>query len=491
MMLLICEGFSAHYELESLARMLFGPLSRGGGPPPESGDYILAQMRQKGGDTLLLVGLRLFGAQVELNETAPEGLPEKERLLRLAMLLYRCAVRLTGRAPRWGVLTGIRPVKLYRALLSQGMDDAQVTQAMRERYAVCPEMSALALDIAHTQQAILEKGHPRGFGLYVSIPFCPGRCSYCSFVSHSVEQMHHLMPQYVAQLCRELDEIAAMTRALDLKLQTVYFGGGTPTALSAGQLAQLFLQIGRSFDLSGVLEYTVEAGRPDTIDAQKLAVIRQGGAGRICINPQSMKDETLRAIGRRHTAREVEEAFSLARSMGFELINMDLIAGLPGESPEDFADSLARVLALSPENVTVHTLTLKRASDLAQGEQAPALRARADAAAGMVDAARRTLGAAGYRPYYLYRQKNSVGALDNTGYSMPGREGIYNVFIMEEIHTIMAAGAGAVTKLREPGTERIERIFNFKFPGEYLARYHELAARRERVRQFYENSRQV
>lgn len=490
-MTLITEGISSLYELESLAQMLFGPLTHAAGGWPESGDCILARICPQGTQQLLSVRVRSAGAEKTLCDTVSAQLPEKKRLLCLALLLYRCAVELTGRPLRWGALTGIRPVKLYRGLLAQGMSDAEAAEWMHRRFAVSFEMSALALDILRNQEKVLKKGHPKGFGLYVSIPFCPGRCSYCSFVSHSVERMRHLMPQYVEQLCEELNEIGRLAQRLDLRLQTVYFGGGTPTTLSAQQLERLFAQVAQSFDLTGVLEYTVEAGRPDTIDTERLAAMKHAGIGRICINPQSMNDATLAAIGRRHTAREIRDAFALARSMGFDCINMDLIAGLPGESPADFARSVEEVLSLAPENITVHTLTLKRASALAQDGRAAALFVRTQEVGRMVDEARSALCAADYTPYYLYRQKNSVGALDNTGYAKPGREGVYNIFIMEETQTILAAGAGAVTKLREPNGGKIERIFNFKFPDEYLKNYRELAKRRERVEQFYEDIRYV
>ncbi len=498
-MILITRGFTHTYEIEMLARMLFPALSL---MPPQAlpgldvaQDYLLAEMSADttcgGDDALLKVTLRRTGSLYTGQETSQLNIPEKERVVALARILYRTALQSGCRALRWGVLTGIRPVKLFHALAAQGVPEQEANARLCARYLLSDEMAQLAQTVRRAEQKINDQSLPTGFSLYISIPFCPQRCSYCSFVSQSVDKLRPLVAPYVEQLCAEIAEIGQIVKRLGLTLQTVYFGGGTPTTLSAEQLTKIFLQISDAFDLSNLLEYTVEAGRPDTIDRERLLALKAAGVTRLSVNPQTMNDHVLSAVGRRHTAQQVVEAFELSREIGFESINMDLIAGLPGETPESFENSLKKVLALNPDNITVHTLTLKRASTLSEDPAAVARQyARHAEVAQMVDTARRLVCAAGYAPYYLYRQKNAVGSLDNTGYARPGKEGLYNVFIMDETHTILAAGAGAVTKLRAPYGEAIERIYNFKYPAEYLSRYQIVSNRKERVKQFYENDQQ-
>ncbi|MEG2174804.1 MAG: coproporphyrinogen dehydrogenase HemZ, partial [Oscillospiraceae bacterium] len=351
-MLLRVEGLNTTYEVESFARMVFPGLRRIASEEiiPFGADSIEASVRRCDDDARLTICLHLHGQEETRCETLSAALSDKELARQLSLLLYDAAAVLTGISLRWGVLTGIRPIKLFHALLRTGKKDAEIKEEMRQRYAVQPEMSALALQIARTQQSVCGNIDYRCFSLYVSIPFCPQRCSYCSFVSQAVEHEGSLMGRYVELLCDELIRTGELVHQLGLKLQTIYFGGGTPTTLSATQLAQLFGTIERAFDLSDLLEYTVEAGRPDTIDELKLSVIKAAGVGRISVNPQTMNDHLLEAVGRRHTASDVERAFTLARRIGFQSINMDLIAGLPGDTPEGFAHSLEQVLALSPEN---------------------------------------------------------------------------------------------------------------------------------------------
>lgn len=494
-MILMTRGFAHTYEIEMLARMLFPALSLASGEKladlDAAQDYLLAEMAPCESGWVLQVTLQRGGSVYIDQDTSECDLSEKERVVALARILYTTAQKSGCRELRWGILTGIRPVKLFHTLAAQGLTEQEANAQLCERYLLNAEMAQLAQTIRRSEKQINDKSLPMGFSLYISIPFCPQRCSYCSFVSQSVEKMQHMVAPYVDQLCVELAEIGNVAKTLGLTLQTIYFGGGTPTTLSAEQLTKIFLQIAHAFDLSNLLEYTVEAGRPDTIDRERLLALKEAGVTRLSVNPQTMNDDVLSAVGRKHTAQQVVEAFELARAVGFESINMDLIAGLPGDTPESFENSLKKVLALNPDNITVHTLTLKRASTLAEDPQAVARQyARYAEVAQMVDTARRLICAAGYAPYYLYRQKNAVGSLDNTGYAMPGKEGLYNVFIMDETHTILAAGAGAVTKLRAPFGEDIERIYNFKYPAEYLSRYQMISNRKERVKQFYEDHKQ-
>lgn len=493
-MILMTRGFTHTYEIEMLSRMLFPSLTlenTGAFKLYAAQDYLLAEMTPEGGDCLLRVTLWRDGKCYAGQELSKLGTPEKERVVALARVLYGTAIESGCRALRWGIMTGVRPIKLFHALAAQGLSDAEANARLCARYLLSEDMARLAQTVRHAEKRINDRSLPMGFSLYISIPFCPQRCSYCSFVSQSVDRMRHLVAPYVEQLCAEINEIGKIVKTLGLTLQTIYFGGGTPTTLSAEQLSMIFLQIAHAFDLSNLLEYTVEAGRPDTIDRERLLALKAAGVTRLSVNPQTMNDDVLSAVGRKHTAQQVVEAFELAREIGFEDINMDSIAGLPGDTPESFENSLKKVLALNPDNITVHTLTLKRASTLAEDPLEVARQyARQDEAAQMVDTARRLICQGGYAPYYLYRQKNAVGSLDNTGYAKSGKEGLYNVFIMDETHTILAAGAGAVTKLCAPFGEKIERIYNFKYPAEYLSRYPIVSIRKERVKQFYEDHQQ-
>ena len=294
-----------------------------------------------------------------------------------------------------------------------------------------------------------------------------------------------MIPQYAELLCRELEITARIARSAGLRLETVYMGGGTPTTLSASELEMVLGTVRACFDLSNLREFTVEAGRPDTFTPEKLSVIKKSGADRISINPQTMNDAVLEAIGRRHTAKQTVEAFEMAREQGFDNINMDLIAGLPCDTFDGFKNKLERVLRLDPESVTVHSLAMKRASSLTTDGIMPTLR-EGEVADRMVEYARRTLTDNGIVPYYMYRQSKTVGNLENVGYAKAGRECLYNVYIMDETHTILACGASAVTKLREPGGPLISRIFNFKYPYEYIDRFDEQILRKEGILRFYE-----
>lgn len=416
------------------------------------------------------------GAGADIPPSPQPFTPSEYEICRALFLLLR---EVTGICPPWGMLTGVRPVRLVRRLREAGNDADHVREILCGKYFVSEEKYRLAAQTAENERAALALNTPRSCSLYISIPFCPSRCSYCSFVSRTTAESGRLIAPYVARLCEELADIEALIRRLRLRLETIYIGGGTPTAISPDQLRTVMRTVDSLFDLSAVREYTVEAGRPDCTTPEKLAIIRRYGATRVSINPQTLSDEVLRAIGRRHTAQDILDCFAEARQQGFGNINMDLIAGLPHDTPEGFAASLDGVLALGPENITVHTLTLKRASNLVIDE-APA--AYGDAAQMLGSCGR--LGAAGYAPYYLYRQKGTLQNLENTGYTKPGFAGLYNIFIMEEVHTILSAGAGGSTKL--VGADgAIRRIFNYKYPSEYIGHFDEVRAKKKGVEEFY------
>lgn len=402
----------------------------------------------------------------------------------LAVMVYEYFVTLTGFEPKWGILTGIRPVKLLRMLCSQ-YGEAEAKRIFREEFRVSEKKTDIAVQTLKRESKILDLSQRDSYSLYVSIPFCPSRCSYCSFVSQSVENAKKLIPDYVDALCRELEYTGKAAEKTGLRLETVYFGGGTPTTLDAEQLDRLLKTVRNSFDLSHIREFTVEAGRPDTITEDKLSALKENGVGRISINPQTFNDEVLRTIGRRHTSEQTFEAMRLAKQVGFDNINMDLIAGLPNDNEESFARTVDCATGLDPESITVHTLSIKRASNLVYTGDAQ-YNAQGVQAARMIETANDKLFESGYLPYYLYRQSRTLGNLENVGWSKEGHEGYYNVYIMDETHTIMACGAGAVTKIKERGGNRLERLFNYKFPYEYINGFDEIINRKEKAVQLIE-----
>ena len=336
---------------------------------------------------------------------------------------------------------------------------------------------------AKSEDEIISKSTKKSVSIYISIPFCPSRCSYCSFVSHSIERAAELIPVYFDLLIKEMKRVAQSVKNLNLSVMTVYVGGGTPTTLNAEQLAILLNEIHKAFG-NEFCELTVEAGRPDTITYDKLAAIKNGGADRISINPQTMNDEVLKAIGRRHTAKQMTDAFELARKIGFENINTDLIAGLPSDTFESFQDTLEKVINLNPDSVTVHSLSLKRSSKIIKAGDTFSFE-DGILAQKSVDFAKRKLIDAKIIPYYMYRQSKTVGNLENVGYAKLGKEGLYNVYIMDETHTILACGASAVTKLKAFDDGKIERIFNYKYPYEYISKFDEIMRRKDKIEEFY------
>ena len=398
-----------------------------------------------------------------------------QRIVKLSF--YRAALSSGREKPAWGALTGIRPGKLLSNLLESGMSDrAALGKFMRDND-VSPERARLCLHTARAGLNCAKSLGPQDVCLYVGIPFCPTRCSYCSFVSQSVSKSMKLIPAYLAALYQEIDTTAQVLSALGLRVIAVYMGGGTPTTLSAPQLAELCERLETAFDLSAVREYTVEAGRPDTITADKLAVLRQHGVTRVSVNPQTMDDSVLAAIGRKHSAQDVLDALKLVAAEGGLAVNMDLIAGLPQDTPARFRKTLDTVLDLRPENVTVHTLSLKKGSEIMLGD----VRRPAPAQVGqMLDYANATLFSAGYAPYYLYRQKYMSGGYENIGWQRDHTENLYNICIMEELCSIISVGGGASTKLCTDGG-RITRIFDPKYPAEYIESLDKILADKQRI----------
>ena len=430
----------------------------------------------------LLIDNKSFKFSESLLNENPDYDKECERLL--AVALYNCFVSASSYVPEWGILTGVRPAKLFsRLVAAEGKASAE--EWFKNGLKVSENKISLCRETVESEDRITSLSKPDSFSLYISIPFCPTRCAYCSFVSHSIEQAKGLIPDYIKLLKEELRLTAEIAEKLKLRLETIYIGGGTPTSLTSEQLGEIMTAVKSNFNLSCLREYTVEAGRPDTVTREKLETVKKLGATRISINPQTMNDDVLRSIGRRHTAEETEKAFLLARECGFDNINTDLIAGLHGDTFEGFKETVNRVLALNPESVTVHSLSMKRSSALNVNGLFPEARMGAEAAK-MVNFARETLTKKGIFPYYMYRQSKTVGNLENVGYAKRGKECLYNVYTMDETHTVLACGASAVTKLREPDGPYIERIFNYKYPYEYISRFQELAARKDGILRFYE-----
>lgn len=478
-------GHDYQYAVEQIMLVLFPeerPELPGAEQDDSDGSWCRSELTFRAGrawvETWLSRGGRTSQAEASVPAPDPGDKLVYDRVLQRAVKqsFYKAALPLLDKKPDWGALTGIRPAKLASKALEEGLSEAETVQRFEEEYFVSSQRTRLALEAAKAGLEAKRSLRPEELSLYVGIPFCPTRCAYCSFVSADVQRALKLVEPFLEALDREIDAAAELLPRAGAVIRSVYMGGGTPTTLSAPQLDHLLGHIRSAFDLSRLSEFTVEAGRPDTITAGKLAVLRKHGVDRISVNPQSMEDEVLRAMGRAHTAADILSAYRLVREADFPAVNMDLIAGLPKDTVEGFQYTLDTVLELAPENVTVHTLALKKGSRLMLEPQS--LPSGEDTAR-MLDYAWARLEGAGYRPYYLYRQKYMSGALENIGWCKPGFEGLYNICIMEELHTILALGAGGSTKLTDPATGKIVRLTNPKYPFEYIQRIDQLCREKE------------
>ena len=398
---------------------------------------------------------------------------------RIKRRLYVLLMGETGKQLPWGTLTGIRPTKIAMTKLAEGALPEEIFRYMKETYFTSDEKIRLSIEIAQRERQLLSAiDYKNGYSLYIGIPFCPTTCLYCSFTSYPIGKWKERTGEYLEALFREMDYVAEEKRGCTL--DTVYFGGGTPTSLSPEDLDILITRLKKTFDFSTVQEFTVEAGRPDSITREKLQVLKNHGVTRISINPQTMKEETLKLIGRRHTVEDVKERFQMAREMGFDNINMDLIIGLPEEGLEDVRTTMEEVKALAPDSVTVHSLAIKRAARLNTMKEVYKV-LKITNTQEMIDLTAQYAREMGLEPYYLYRQKNMAGNFENVGYAAPGKACIYNVLIMEEQQTIIGCGAGTTTKRLFPEENRIERAENVKDVEQYISRIDEMIERKRRL----------
>lgn len=427
-------------------------------------------------DTIHISFTDKTGKAMKQHQDISAELPKSRYKNAMKRFLYRILCETSGKALPWGILTGIRPTKLVYEMLEQNEPEPQIYQKMKEEYLCSDEKIAMSIRIAKRELELLrEMDYQNGYSLYIGIPFCPTTCLYCSFTSYSITKFKDLVDSYLLALEKEIE--FASTCFPDKKLTTVYFGGGTPTTLTPEQLDRLLMKVKKHFDFSHVKEFCVEAGRPDSITVEKLQVLKKWDVDRISINPQSMQQKTLDIIGRQHTIEDIEEAFRLARETGHENINMDIIIGLPGENRVDVEDTLSQIKTLNPDSLTMHTLAIKRAARLnTQKEDYADL--KASDVPQMLEDTIKFAEDNDYLPYYLYRQKNMADNLENIGYARFGKEGLYNILIMEEKQTILALGAGGMSKFVFHDENRIERVDNVKSVNDYIGRIDEMISRK-------------
>jgi len=475
-MILKVDGDISRYYAESLV-LLFFP----GSKFPEDSTLDTDKIKVN-----ITAGLKKFSAYAEVTITDENGcvstasycVPDDicvgksdEMKLKIASggAMLKAGSDYTGVFPPWGMLTGVRPAKMASDFMNKGETCEQAEKSLRDIFMCNPDKAKLAVLTAETESVFISDTARGECSVYIAIPFCPSKCSYCSFVSFTSERLLSLIPQYLIALTSDIRSRFKLINELGLRVSTVYIGGGTPTVLSAEQLEMILKTISECTDISKLDEFTLEAGRPDTITKEKLDVAASYGVTRISVNPQTLNDEILANIGRTHNTEQFFNAFEIAKKSGIRDINVDLIAGLPGESLESFCNSLDRICELSPTNITVHTFYAKRAAEVVKNNKEIYRLSDMETCAA-VEYSQKKLISCGYLPYYMYRQKNTVANLENVGYSKPGHEGVYNIMMMDEIHSVFGAGASAMTKLvsRNKNDMKIVRICEPKYPYEYL-----------------------
>lgn len=478
-MKILFKGHEFKYEIEAIVKLFIpGRFEFLYEQINTAGDIVCSQLKKGKNFTYLFAYCRVEeqiarkACKIK-NKLADKNTCEHE----ICRLIFLCLNKITQITPPWGLLTGIRPVKKMSDLIEKGHKKNECFDILKNKYMISNRRLELAYETAINQLPLLHSIKLNSISIYISIPFCPTRCSYCSFVSHSLDSAKKLIPDYIKCLCREIEILGKIIDKLNLKIDTIYIGGGTPTSIEAGQLEIVMKTIFENIDISNIREYCVEAGRADTITYGKLKVIKENGAGRISINPQTFNDNVLKIIGRQHTSKDTIEAYKIARDAGFDNINMDLIAGLPKDTYESFLHTLDIAAELDPESITVHSLTIKRSAKLYEkniNEFSDGMTMK------MVNKAMDILPDKGWFPYYLYRQKNTLENLENIGFAKKGKESLYNIFIMDETQIILGAGCAASTKLIEKNG-KITRIHNYKFPYEYINRFDELMEKKHLI----------
>ena len=475
-MKLILNGDVSRYYVQNLC-LIFFPGSKFAEDEPLTDDTpvltLTVEEKEDGVSSFAKIQVGEQSAEESAFEKYKDNF-SKDRIKNISVgkAVFSACVNLFGYTPAWGILTGIRPSKISRQLLADGNDEAQVRRILRNEYFLNPKKAALLTGISAREAKVIDEIGENTCSLYISIPCCPTRCAYCSFVSFATKRLLSMIPDYLERLLRDIDAVFDIIKENGLTLTTIYIGGGTPTTLTEAELDLLLSRIEKHIDPASLREYSIEAGRPDTITEEKLKIIKAHGVTRISINPQTLNDAVLQGIGRCHTVEDFYRAFDLAKSSGIEHINTDLIAGLPGDTYRSFSKTVDRIIALGPDNVTVHTFSVKKAADIVH-TGFDVYQPNAGDAQKSVAYSQLKLRNSGYQPYYIYRQRNTVGNLENVGYAFPGCEGLYNMYIMEELHHIFAVGAGAVTKLVDRNKPKIERIFMPKYPYEYLSEKNE------------------
>lgn len=490
MVKVICIGHNYEYDVRELLKMFFKP-SEIEIIFDDSEKYKDFRDQISLGQTLLISRLNIekykvtavssIDGEEEIVEEVLDDTNHRDNKRLMKRIIKRSLFKLLQRNNKakvpWGILTGIRPTKIVHELLNMDFSEEKILSILTNDYCIDNSKATLLLNVAKTEHKFVYPIDETKISLYISIPFCPTRCLYCSFPSNPLKQSAHLVDSYVDALCNEIQGVAKLIKEAGKKVQTIYIGGGTPTTLSVSQFARIFNTIKFSINLDYLEEFTVEAGRPDTIDYEKLMFLKRENVTRLSINPQTMSNGTLKTIGREHTVEELVKSYKMAVEIGFENINMDIIIGLPGEDSNIVKHTMEELQKLSPTNLTVHTLAIKRASRLKEEEEEYGL-AEQEEVMDMLQITQNYAEIMGLKPYYMYRQKHMVGNLENIGYAKPEYECIYNIQIMEEKQSIIALGAGAVSKFTFPSENRLERVPNVKNLEHYLGRVDEMIERK-------------
>ena len=477
-MILHIDGNINRYYVQTLC-MVFFPGSTFGENEEESPDVPIVTVHVYGetenAAETAYVSIRLNDRVCEATETVKKDEDitiASHSAIAVGRALFAAGKELLGHIPPWGILTGVRPAKVAASILKSGNGILKTRRILRDEYFVNSQKAALATSVAANEMSLTKKLDKNSCSIYISIPFCPSRCAYCSFVSVTTQRLLGMIDEYLDTMFEDLETTFKTIESLGINLKTIYIGGGTPTTLSESQLERLLSKLASLTDTSSLMEFTLEAGRPDTITKEKLEIAKRYGVTRISVNPQTLSNDVLREIGRKHTAEDFLSAYEIAKNSGIRDINVDLIAGLPSDDFKNFSETVDKIIELRPTNLTVHTFTVKKAADILR-QNSNVYNLSGSDAAKSVSYSQIKAKFAGYKPYYMYRQKNTVGNLENVGFSLEGHEGMYNIFMMEDMQTIFAVGASAVTKLvkkKANGETVIERIFNPKYPYEYLAR---------------------